>query len=343
MRRRRDRAAGRHRAAAPAWRARRSGSRGAARTCDARSRTARRESTPRRASCRTRRAPRAASPASDPRRPPGSRPAPCTGARSPARAAARTASAPRHVPDAGAPPRLATPKRLHPAPQLRSSRPPMSLSAPRWPIPCGGRPAFRDRKISGYQVGTLKGSRTPRDGARRAKLAGSPRAYICGVTIQEQSQDAPPPPSGPPAPPSPPLGQVLRAAPMTILIFAACVVVFIAASSTGSTYSIPTLLHFGAVNRHPVWDGQVWRLATSMFLHIGPMHLFWNGWFGFKICAVAEKKIGSWKFLALYLGSGIVGAAASVIGQDKVSAGASGALFGIVGWRLMTLRLQFGS
>ena len=73
------------------------------------------------------------------------------------------------------------------------------------------------------------------------------------------------------------------------------------------------------------------------------MHLFWNWWFGFKMCAAAEGELGSRKFVALYLGSGIVGAAVSVIGHDAVSAGASGALFGLIGWRLVSLRLQVGS
>ena len=137
--------------------------------------------------------------------------------------------------------------------------------------------------------------------------------------------------------------QVLREAPATAAILAACVVVFLLAERAGSTKEIATLLRFGAVSRGEVWAGQYWRLATSMFLHIGVMHLFWNWWFGFKMCAAAEGELGSRKFVALYLGSGIVGAAVSVLGHDAVSAGASGALFGLIGWRLVSLRVQVGS
>jgi rhomboid protease GluP len=139
------------------------------------------------------------------------------------------------------------------------------------------------------------------------------------------------------------LRQVLREAPATVAIMVACIVVFVLAERAGSTKNPETLLRFGAVWRSAVWDGQYWRLATSMFLHIGPMHLFWNWLFGFKLCAAAESELGSWKFLALYLGSGVAGAAASVIGHDAISAGASGALFGLIGWRLVSLRLQLGS
>ena len=77
-----------------------------------------------------------------------------------------------------------------------------------------------------------------------------------------------------------------------------------------------------------------------MFLHIGVIHLFCNALFRLPACALAEKQIGPWQFLALYLGSGIVGSAVSVIGHDALSAGASGALFGVVGWMLVTLRVQ---
>jgi rhomboid protease GluP len=80
-----------------------------------------------------------------------------------------------------------------------------------------------------------------------------------------------------------------------------------------------------------------------MFLHIGYLHIFCNVWFGFRICALAEKQLGPWRFLVLYLGSGVVGAAASVIGHDALSAGASGALVGVVGWMLVMLRLRAGS
>jgi membrane associated rhomboid family serine protease len=136
---------------------------------------------------------------------------------------------------------------------------------------------------------------------------------------------------------------MMREAPVTTLLFAICVVVYALAEMAGNTRSNATLAQFGAVGRRWVWSGEYWRLATAMFLHIGPIHLLMNLWFGFRICAQAESQIGAWRFLGLYLGSGIVGFAASVIGHDALSAGASGALFGVVGWLLVTLRIQAGS
>jgi rhomboid protease GluP len=136
---------------------------------------------------------------------------------------------------------------------------------------------------------------------------------------------------------------VVREAPATSALFGVCIVVFLIAQAVGDTRTDATLIQFGASGRRWVWAGQYWRLLTSMFLHIGFLHIVLNVWFGFRICELAEKQLGSWRFLVLYLGSGIVGSAVSVIGHDALSAGASGALFGVVGWMLVTLRLRFGS
>jgi len=155
--------------------------------------------------------------------------------------------------------------------------------------------------------------------------------------------EATPPQEAPPPPPRRPIGQVVRGAPATVVLFAACIIVFLIARPWGANLTDETLIRFGACGRRWVLAGESWRLFTSMFLHIGPVHIGANLYFGFRICEIAERQLGSWRFLLLYLGSGVVGAAASVIGHDALSAGASGALFGVVGWMLVTLRVRAGS
>ncbi|MCC6336031.1 MAG: rhomboid family intramembrane serine protease [Myxococcales bacterium] len=135
----------------------------------------------------------------------------------------------------------------------------------------------------------------------------------------------------------------LLAAPATTTLLLACVLVFIAAERTGSTKDIPTLIRFGATWRGLVWDGEWWRLFSAMFLHIGVVHLVWNCWGGFQWAAPVEAALGSWRFLVLYLLSGLAGSAVSVIGHDVVAAGASGALFGVVGATFALLRIKLGS
>ena len=147
----------------------------------------------------------------------------------------------------------------------------------------------------------------------------------------------------PPSPPRPSLVDTLRAAPVSTLVIAINVIVFALAERTGSTNQPATLIRFGAVWRELVWRGEYWRLATSMFLHIGAIHLLWNGYYGFRISTPIERAIGSGRFSALYLLSGIAGSAASVIGHNAVSAGASGALFGLIGFQVAVLRVRLGS
>lgn len=80
-----------------------------------------------------------------------------------------------------------------------------------------------------------------------------------------------------------------------------------------------------------------------MFLHIGLIHLVWNLWAGFSWCEPFERTLGSARFSVVYLLSGIAGSATSIIGHDAVSAGASGALFGVIGGVLVIQRLARGS
>jgi membrane associated rhomboid family serine protease len=147
----------------------------------------------------------------------------------------------------------------------------------------------------------------------------------------------------PTRPSRPSLVEQVRRAPVAWLIIAINVIVFVLAERSGSTTRGDTLVRFGAVWRGLVWQGEYWRLATSMFLHIGVVHLLWNGYYGLRLSAQTEHAIGTSRFLALYVLSGIAGAAASVIGHDAVSAGASGALFGLIGWQLVVGRARTGS
>ncbi len=135
----------------------------------------------------------------------------------------------------------------------------------------------------------------------------------------------------------------LGSAPVTTLLFVACIVVFVIVETNGSTMRAKTLLEFGANWRGKVWHGEWWRLFTSMFLHVGIVHLVWNLWAGFSWSAPLERQLGPLRFTVLYVLSGVAGSAASVMGNNAVSAGASGALFGVIGGSLVLMRLRLGS
>ena len=92
------------------------------------------------------------------------------------------------------------------------------------------------------------------------------------------------------------------------------------------------LLNWGANLRPVTLDGQLWRLITSCFLHIGIPHLLFNMIALLFIGIVLEPQLGKTRFAAAYLITGITASVNSICWHDMtVSVGASGAIFGMYG------------
>lgn len=87
--------------------------------------------------------------------------------------------------------------------------------------------------------------------------------------------------------------------------------------------------NFGPLTKEDQW----WRLATCVFLHFGLVHLAMNMWALWGVGGLVERLYGNAGFLALYLFAGLTGSFASLYwNADRVvSAGASGAIFGVFG------------
>ncbi len=101
-------------------------------------------------------------------------------------------------------------------------------------------------------------------------------------------------------------------------------------------------LILGFNNRPAVLHGQVWRLFTSTFLHFNLLHIVANLIVLMYIGAMIESKLGKWNFLFLYICTGVIASMSSVIwSQATVSAGASGAIFGLFGILLALLSTNF--
>jgi len=88
---------------------------------------------------------------------------------------------------------------------------------------------------------------------------------------------------------------------------------------------------FGAKVNEKIADGQVWRLFTAMFLHIGAIHLLFNLYALYILGPMVEGYFGHLRFLAIYLLAGLFGSVASYAFSPVPSAGASGAIFGLAG------------
>lgn len=93
-----------------------------------------------------------------------------------------------------------------------------------------------------------------------------------------------------------------------------------------------TLVNWGA-NYGPVTTtGEWWRLFTSCFIHIGILHLLMNMYALIYIGLLLEPQIGKTRFISAYVLAGIAASATSLWWHHAtVSAGASGAIFGMYG------------
>ena len=126
-------------------------------------------------------------------------------------------------------------------------------------------------------------------------------------------------------------------APCAILIMLANVVVFLALTMQGMTENGGFLLEPGAMYLpYVIEEQQYYRVFTSMFLHFGFEHLMNNMVMLMVIGWNLEMEIGTIRFLIIYLLSGLGGNLMSAcwslkIGEYAISAGASGAIFGLIG------------
>jgi rhomboid protease GluP len=93
-----------------------------------------------------------------------------------------------------------------------------------------------------------------------------------------------------------------------------------------------SLLRWGANFKPATLGGQPWRLLTCCFLHIGVFHLLMNMYALLFIGMLLEPLMGKSRFLTAYLLTGILSSLTSLWWHDNtVSAGASGAIFGMYG------------
>ncbi len=102
------------------------------------------------------------------------------------------------------------------------------------------------------------------------------------------------------------------------------------------------LIRWGANYKPYTVDNQWWRLITCVFLHIGIDHLAVNMFFLFFIGTFLESLLGRFRFLIAYLCTGLLASIASLWWNNTTaSAGASGAIFGLMGVFLALLTTNY--
>lgn len=130
--------------------------------------------------------------------------------------------------------------------------------------------------------------------------------------------------------------------PVTISLVAINLLAFVFLSFLGNTEDAVFMAGHGAMT----WDlvvkeGKYYLLLTAMFLHFGAAHLLQNMLVLILTGIRMERAIGRIRYLVLYIGSGLFASVFSIYftlrNSGDVAAGASGAIFGIMGGMVMLL------
>ena len=119
---------------------------------------------------------------------------------------------------------------------------------------------------------------------------------------------------------------------VTYIIIAICIILFILMELSGGSTNSQVLLKYGANLDALVKNGEYYRLFTCIFLHIGIMHLLCNMYSLYIIGREVENLFGKVKYIIIFILSGIFGSIMSLaFTHNTISAGTSGAIFGLLG------------
>ena len=115
-------------------------------------------------------------------------------------------------------------------------------------------------------------------------------------------------------------------------LVATMLLVWLATEWVGSSEDGRTLMQMGANMPLLVAHGEWWRMVSSVFLHVGWLHLFFNAYRTHLFGTFVERMTGRCEVLVTFIVSGIAGSVLSAfLGAHSISAGASGGVFGLLG------------
>ncbi len=133
---------------------------------------------------------------------------------------------------------------------------------------------------------------------------------------------------------------------VTFALMAVNIAVFLAMVASGVDFFKPTgwdAVRWGGNYKPLTTSGQWWRLVTSMFLHFGVIHLAFNMYALLQVGRYLEPLLRRRRYLFAYFATGIAASLVSLWfhSDNSVSAGASGAIFGLFGIELAVATTDF--
>ena len=130
---------------------------------------------------------------------------------------------------------------------------------------------------------------------------------------------------------------MIRRAPVTMMLLVVIAIVFAFELMADPSFSEETLIRLGAIMPWPM-HGEYWRLVAAMFLHAGWLHWAVNSWALYQLGMLYESLFGSPRFALIYFASGLCASSASSLAGHGPAVGASGAIFGILGAFIFSIR-----
>ena len=132
----------------------------------------------------------------------------------------------------------------------------------------------------------------------------------------------------------------------TIFLVIINVLVYICTSIIGGNFietNTGVLVLIGQYNVS-VLNGQYWQLLTSIFVHVDILHIILNMLFLIIFGLRAEELFNIEEYFSVYMLSGLSGSLLTLIfmAPNTLSAGASGAIFGMYGAGIIYMRKKFG-
>ena len=130
----------------------------------------------------------------------------------------------------------------------------------------------------------------------------------------------------------------LRRTPATNTLLALILIVYAIDFFWSARHEIPLAYYGAVIADRIVYEQEYWRLITAVFLHAGALHLLVNLIALFQLGKLYEIMFGTRRFVLIYCASGLGGTIASAIHNAGPSVGASGAIFGILGAFIFSVR-----
>ncbi len=132
-------------------------------------------------------------------------------------------------------------------------------------------------------------------------------------------------------PSRPSLNDRIRRTPGTFALIGITLFFFLGQMLSTQLFGYDWVLEISVKSKPEILAGQFWRIISPIFVHVGITHIFVNMYSLYAIGPAVERFFGTLRFLVVYFLSGIGGVALSLAFSPSPSAGASGAIFGLLG------------